>query len=163
MNLILCGFQGVGKTTYGRHLAKRVGAPFYDTDEMLLQKRKGRQTCTQIVAEEGEALFRALESEIVASLQGITHSVIALGGGTIDCEENREVVLNLGMLVYLATDYERVKKESRIQFTLFESLYQKRRKIFEVHAAYRVECDEHCEETLEKLWQEITLEHSLKS
>lgn len=163
MNLILCGFQGVGKTTRGRSLARRVGASFYDTDEMLLQKRGGGITCAQIVAEEGVEVFRALECEVVASLEGITHSVIALGGGGLDLEENRKMVLNLGRLVYLALDYERVQKRSRIQFTSFEMLHRKRSMLFESLAARRVECDETCEEQLEKLWQEITLESSLRS
>ena len=162
-NLILCGFQGVGKTALGRLLAKKVGASFYDTDELLLQKREGRATCAQIVRVEGEAAFRALESEVVFSLQGITHSVIALGGGTLDREENREIVLTLGQLVYLVADEKTVKKGARIQFAPFESLYQKRRLMFESLLARRIDCDGNTQEELEKVWQEITLEHSLRS
>lgn len=58
--------SGTGKTTVGRILANRLGLPFYDTDA-LIEQRAG-MPIPEIFRRAGEAHFRALEREVIASL-----------------------------------------------------------------------------------------------
>lgn len=162
-NLVLCGFQGVGKTTHGRAFAHAVDAPFYDTDELVRNSWGGARPCSEIVRDEGIAAFRAVERAVVASLKGVRGAVIALGGGTLDAEENRKGALALGCVVYLEADESVVKDKARIEYAPFESIYLKRRPLFEAVATYRMRLDENTGENLKRVWLEITSETSLRS
>ncbi len=77
--LVLTGFMGSGKTTVGRLLAAKLGWDFADLDTVV-EQLKGK-TVPQIFAEDGEALFRAAETEALARLLTEVNLVIALGGG----------------------------------------------------------------------------------
>lgn len=85
--VVLTGFMGSGKTTAGRLLAERLGWSFRDLDNEV-ERRDGR-TVPQIFAESGEAGFRRLESEALASLLGRRRVVVALGGGAPEVLGNR--------------------------------------------------------------------------
>lgn len=65
-NIILIGFMGSGKTTFGKWLAKSRNMKFCDTDE-LIEAREGR-TINDIFAAEGEEYFRDLETEMLRAL-----------------------------------------------------------------------------------------------
>lgn len=78
INLYLIGMMGAGKTTLGRMLARELRYGFVDTDD-LLEKAAGK-TINQLFAEEGEAAFRQLESQILAQVCAFTKLIIATGG-----------------------------------------------------------------------------------
>lgn len=98
-HIFLVGFMGAGKSTVGRLLARRLGLPFADLDEMV--EAAVGSTVAQIWAESGEEAFRAAESEAIASLAGQGPSVIACGGGVVLADENRAELKSLGRVVYL--------------------------------------------------------------
>ncbi|HXE08675.1 MAG TPA: shikimate kinase [Acidobacteriaceae bacterium] len=85
--LVLTGFMGAGKTTVGRLLAGRLGWEFLDLDA-LIEGRNGA-TVPAIFAAHGEAHFRRLESQALASALGRNHIVLALGGGAPEILTNR--------------------------------------------------------------------------
>ena len=97
--VVLVGPMGVGKTTIGKKLAKRLGVSFIDTD-VLIAGRHGE--IPKIFAELGESKFRELEEacvlEVIAS-----PAVIATGGGAVLSEHTR-VALSEAKVVYLSTD-----------------------------------------------------------
>lgn len=75
---ILIGPMGVGKTSIGQSLAKRLAVDFHDTDLMVEERTK--QSISEIFVEQGEESFRKLEYEEL--LQGLNFDgVLALGGG----------------------------------------------------------------------------------
>ncbi len=76
----IVGMMGVGKSTVARLLARRMGRPFFDTDQVV-EERAGRSVA-EIFAEEGEAGFRQRESAAIDSLAGAP-VIAALGGGAI--------------------------------------------------------------------------------
>jgi shikimate kinase len=85
--IVLTGFMGSGKTTTGRLLAERLGWEFRDLDTEV-ERRDGRSV-PRIFAEDGEASFRHLESNALASLLGRKQLVLALGGGAPETLGNR--------------------------------------------------------------------------
>lgn len=96
----LIGYRGSGKSTAGLRLAGRLEKPFIDTDQRIVA-RAGK-TIRDIFADQGEAAFRDLETQVVAEACEQKEGVIALGGGALDREENRRVIESSGIkLVYL--------------------------------------------------------------
>jgi len=98
-NIILVGMMGSGKTTVGRMLAKQLGKTFIDSDEEI-QKRTG-VTIPHIFDVEGEAGFRQRESAIVQELLLRNDIVLATGGGAVLDAQNRAMMKENGMVVYL--------------------------------------------------------------
>ena len=106
-NLYLVGMMGSGKSSSGRPLAKQLGYGFVDADPVIEQVA-GRPI-PKIFAEEGEAGFRAIESQVLQAI-GQRHSlVVATGGGVVTRPENWGI-LHQGVVIWLAPDRERILK-----------------------------------------------------
>ena len=65
-NITLIGMPGSGKSTLGVVLAKILGYEFLDSD-LLIQKEEKRRLY-QIIDEEGEEGFKAIENRVNASI-----------------------------------------------------------------------------------------------
>lgn len=98
-NIYLVGMMGAGKTTVGRHLAKRFGRRFIDADHEI-EARTGVSIPT-IFEIEGEAGFRRREAQAIAELAQEQDLVIATGGGAVLDPTNRAVLAASGLVVYL--------------------------------------------------------------
>jgi shikimate kinase len=100
MRIFLVGFMGAGKTTVGRLLAGRLGAPFVDLDQEIEQRAGG--TIREIFERHGEPEFRRLEMETLHEvLAGGGDAVIATGGGTVTSEAGARLVTAAGLSVWL--------------------------------------------------------------
>jgi shikimate kinase len=97
--LVLVGMMGAGKTTVGRLLARRLKRSFYDTDEEI--ERRCGVRIPVIFDIEGEAGFRARESQMIEELCTLDNAVLATGGGALLAEPNRRVIAGCGTVVYL--------------------------------------------------------------
>lgn len=106
MILAICGFMGSGKTTTGRSLAARLGWQFADLDSEI-EKAAGRSVA-KIFEDEGEAAFRKRETEALRAIlvDADAPLVLALGGGTLLSEENRELVRRHCQCVWLKASPE---------------------------------------------------------
>ncbi|HEY4373445.1 MAG TPA: shikimate kinase [Burkholderiales bacterium] len=98
-NLILVGLMGAGKTTIGRLLARHFERDFVDSDHEI-EARTGVRIPV-IFELEGEAGFRARESQVLAELALRENIVLATGGGAVLAKENREVLRENGLVIYL--------------------------------------------------------------
>ncbi len=98
-NIFLIGSMGAGKTTVGRHLARKLGINFFDTDREI-ETRCGVSIAT-IFEYEGESGFRDRESKIIKLLSENSPLVLATGGGSILREENRKILSARGTVFYL--------------------------------------------------------------
>jgi shikimate kinase len=98
-NLILVGMMGAGKTTVGRLLARRLKRPFYDSDREI--ERRCGVRIPVIFDIEGEAGFRARETQVIAEICALEGVVLATGGGAVLAEENRRQLSAGGTVVYL--------------------------------------------------------------
>lgn len=113
-NLILIGFMGCGKSTLGIQLSYRLRKPFLDTDRRI-EERQG-SSISDLFSEKGEAFFRGLETDALKELLlENTEYVISTGGGIILNPKNREILKELGTVVYLKvspqTVYGRLKHD----------------------------------------------------
>ena len=86
MRIYLTGFMGCGKTTVGRLLARRLGAPFVDLDDEV--ERRAGMTVREIFERQGEPAFRQMEAEALRGTLALPDVVVAMGGGTMAFEAN---------------------------------------------------------------------------
>lgn len=104
MNLFLIGYRGSGKTTVAAALAAQLDWPWIDADVEL--ERRAGQTIKQIFDSDGEAKFRDLESAMVADLARGAGQIIALGGGAVLREQNRQALVGRGKIIWLKASPE---------------------------------------------------------
>lgn len=105
--IVLMGFMGAGKTTIGKRLAKVLGCRFLDTDEMIEQEQERK--ISDIFQKDGEAAFRDMETELLKRLnQSDEMFVLSIGGGMPVREENRELLREIGTVIYLKTSKEEI-------------------------------------------------------
>jgi shikimate kinase len=110
--IFLTGFMGSGKSTIGPILANTLGFDYLDVDRHIEQKTN--KQVAEIFSTEGEKAFRAMEREALLELTELHHCVISLGGGTIANEENCQLVLQKGILVYLKLSADEILQ--RVQY-----------------------------------------------
>ena len=78
-NLTLTGMMGVGKTTIGKILAKKLDYKFIDVDK-LIEDKEGL-SISFIFKNKSESYFRKVENEMTFAELKKDNSVISLGGG----------------------------------------------------------------------------------
>lgn len=99
MRIILIGFMGVGKTTIGKIIAKKLKLNFVDMDNYI-EKREGK-SISKIFEEYGEQHFRELESESLKDLIKSDNIVISTGGGIITTKENSDILKKEKIVIFL--------------------------------------------------------------
>src|SRR5207248_1670626 len=105
-NLILVGFSCSGKTTLGRNVARRLRLAFVDTDRYV-EDLAGR-SIPDIWREDGEATFRALESEAIARIMSEQNQVVSTGGGAFVNPDNRSRLRTGNLVIHLQVRPETV-------------------------------------------------------
>lgn len=88
---MLTGFMGSGKTTVGPIVARRLGWSFVDVDDVV--EAETGCAISDLFARHGEAAFRDLEHAAFARLISQDSRVLALGGGAIERNETRDLLL----------------------------------------------------------------------
>jgi len=106
-NIILIGMPGVGKSTVGVLLAKRLGLAFVDTD-ILIQVSEGRSLQALIQAHGAEEFCRIEERHILA-LQPKGH-VVAPGGSVVYRPKAMAHLKANGVAIHLDIAVERLKR-----------------------------------------------------
>lgn len=91
--------MGAGKTTVGKELARRRNVRFADCDHEIVA-RTGVSVPT-IFEIEGEAGFRRRETQMMDELTRESDIVIATGGGVVTTPENRVLMRERGVVIYL--------------------------------------------------------------
>ncbi|MBR7020154.1 MAG: AAA family ATPase [Lachnospiraceae bacterium] len=140
-NLILTGMPGVGKTTIGKILAKRLGREFVDCDDVIV----GKAGCDipTIFAEQGEKAFRDLETEVIRELSATGGKVIAPGGGAILRPENVASLKSNGRIIFLDRPLSSITAtEGRPLSANREALEARYRERYPIYCAT---CDAHVE------------------
>ncbi|MBY0474865.1 MAG: 3-dehydroquinate synthase [Nitrosomonas sp.] len=110
-NIILVGMMGAGKTTIGKALSSSLCKVFVDSDHEI-QKRTGVKIPV-IFEIEGEAGFRKRESEVLAGLSEQKNIILATGGGAVLSTENRQLLRQSGIVIYLRASVNDLYRRTR--------------------------------------------------
>lgn len=105
-NLYLVGPMGVGKTTIGRLVAKKLKKQFVDLDDEI-ETRAGA-SIPWIFDVEGEEGFRRRETELLREYAQCRDMVVSTGGGVVLREENRQLLKTTGLVIYLDASPEQL-------------------------------------------------------
>jgi shikimate kinase len=102
--VVMVGMMGAGKTAVGTALARVLGVPFLDSDEEIV--RAADRSIAEIFERDGEAFFRARETEVLGRLLRGTPCVLSTGGGAFLAEGNRALITATGISVWLRADLD---------------------------------------------------------
>jgi len=102
--VVLVGLMGVGKSTVGRRLAKRLGLPFVDSDAEI--EDAAGLSAAEVYERYGESDFRDGERRLVARLIEGDVRVIATGGGAYVDSRTRELLNQRAITVWLDAPVE---------------------------------------------------------
>lgn len=107
----LVGLPGGGKSTVGRHLARRLSWQFRDSDAVI----EARIGCSirAYFEREGEEPFREIEQAVIAELMQTESTVVATGGGVVLREANRAALANHSTVIYLRSTPEELFRRLR--------------------------------------------------
>jgi len=141
--------MGVGKTTIGKKLAKKLKIKFVDIDKIIEAREK--KTIKEIFELDGESYFREIEKNITLDILRKKKLVIALGGGAFMNSEIRKEVIKTSISVWL--DLSAKNLISRLKNTkkrpllnknnlneLVNEIYSRRKKNYN-ESNCRIKCD----------------------
>jgi shikimate kinase len=106
-NIIIIGMPGVGKSTVGVLLAKRLQFSFLDTD-IYIQTREGK-SLQELIRLHGASGFCNLEGDHIRSISA-NASVIATGGSVVYIHSAMKHLQACGIIVHLDLALSRLQK-----------------------------------------------------
>jgi len=110
-NIVLMGMPGSGKSSVGHVLAEKMGRPFVDTDDIIIE-REGMHT-SKVIETKGEGYFRDIEEEVVKEVSKLQGYIIATGGGVVLREENMKALQQNGTIIFLDRNIKNLSKDGR--------------------------------------------------
>ena len=159
-NLVLTGMMGVGKSTIGKKLARKLKRKFVDIDKIIEIKEKN--TIKEIFENKGENYFRKIEKKITLKELKKDNLVIALGGGAFINPSIRREIKNSCLSFWLDLNIssillrlKNVKKrplldENKLEESINE-IYSQRKKFYN-ESNFRIKCNsKNKEETIHRI------------
>jgi len=142
--IVMVGMMGAGKTAIGRGLAARIEAPFLDSDAEI--EAAANMSIPEIFDRDGEAFFRARESEVLSRLLSAPEKcVLSTGGGAFLCPQNRALISKKGISVCLSADLDliwtRVQHKDTRPLLRTEDPYATLSALFEARAPIYAQAD----------------------
>ncbi|MBT8372982.1 MAG: shikimate kinase [Deltaproteobacteria bacterium] len=146
-NIVLIGMPGVGKSTVGVLLAKRLGYSFLDTD-IYIQTLEGN-TLQELIQQHGTAGFCDIEEDYICSIS-VTAHVIATGGSVVYRKQAMKHLRANGSIVHLDLELPRLQKRlddinaRGVVITSdqnLEDLYEERQLLYHKYADMNVRTD----------------------
>ena len=116
---------GVGKTTIGKNLSKMLDIKHIDTDNLIESNQSS--SINDIISNEGEEIFRALERECLRNcLETEKISIISTGGGIILNPENRKLIKEKACVIHIKCNLDEIA--NRLEFSSRKLLYSTNKK-----------------------------------
>jgi shikimate kinase len=141
--VVMVGMMGAGKTAVGTALARLLGVEFRDSDEEIV--RAANRTIAEIFERDGEAFFRARESEVIARLLRGDPCVLSTGGGAFLSAANRQMIHDIGVSVWLKADldllWQRVRHKTTRPLLRTPNPRETLRELYEVRLPHYAQAD----------------------
>lgn len=142
------GMPGSGKSTVGATLARALGLDLVDADGLI--EAQEQQTLQQIMDTRGNAVFRAIEEQVLTQMP-LFSSVISTGGSVIYSEKIMARLSAHSTVVYLRARFETI--EYRVSLAphrgiasdgeqTLRDLYEERVPLYERYGDIVVDCDD---------------------
>jgi shikimate kinase len=117
--IVLVGMMGSGKSTVGRHLARKLKLRFHDSDRIIEIREK--LSVVDIYNLRGKEYFQEKEQEILQEILTTKVAVIAVGGGAFLNQQLANLIKEKAITILLSADfstlYRRVKRrDTRPEF-----------------------------------------------
>ncbi len=147
-NIVLIGMPGVGKSTTGVIVAKKMEYCFMDTD-ICIQTGEGR-SLQDIIRTEGVAGFRAVEEYYVCQVNCRSH-VVATGGSVVYSPKAMAHLKKDGIIVFLSLSLEQLERRLsdidargviRAPGQTIAGLYEERMPLYRQYADVTILCDD---------------------
>ncbi len=100
--ILLVGMMGVGKTSLGRIISRRLGLPFLDSDKEI-ESMTGF-TISELFARYGEQEFRRGEERVMERLLQGKPCVLSSGGGAFLSEKTRKLAKEKAISVWIKAE-----------------------------------------------------------
>lgn len=168
-SIVFIGFMGVGKTTIGRLVAKKLYRSFIDIDEVIEQKYQ--MPVPEIFKTIGEKEFREKEKQLIQHYAQQKLKIISVGGGAFMQEEVRETCMANCIIFYLDITWDSWKERLHMivdnrpvlqgrSLEEIEELFNKRKMIYSDHSSKMVtdqlneeEVAEYITDSLKVAWE----------
>ena len=140
--------MGVGKSTLGKIVAKKLNLEFVDTDTRI--EEKYLMKINAIFKKKGEKFFRLEEEKEVLKSLKKNNCVIALGGGAFINKTIRNNILKNTVSIWWDSDLEILNKRTKWNKKrplldkenskiVIDKLYEERKNIYKL-ANYKINC-----------------------
>ena len=154
-NIVLIGMPGCGKSTVGRALAARLGRDFVDLDSEIV--RQTGRSIPDIFAWDGEAAFRAMETQAARDVGSRTGLVISTGGGVVTRRENYVPLCQNGVIIHLTRPLRDLPTRGRpvSQSRDLGALWRERAPLYAAFADITADNSGPLEQTLKQIEKEL--------
>ena len=150
-NIILIGMPGCGKSTIGKLLAQKCGKTYADADEKI--EHLAEKNIPRVFAEDGEEVFRNLETQALSELGKKSGLVIATGGGCVTKSRNHPLLHQNGTIIWLQRDLSKLPTDGRplSQSNKLSDMYAIRKPLYEAFADFIIDNNLAAEDTVSRI------------
>lgn len=110
-NIVLIGMPGSGKSSVAKLLAEKTGREVIELDGAI--EEAAGKPIPQIFAEDGEEVFRDIESQCIAKAGALSGKILSLGGGAVTKERNYLPLHQNGRIYCLKRDLSQLAMDGR--------------------------------------------------
>lgn len=154
-NIVLVGMPGSGKTVIGKKIAEKLDMRFLDTDTLIEEKADNKKVM-DIIKNDGQKVFRALEKNQIKSLEFTKGSIISTGGGSVEEKDNRKILRKNSIVFYIERDISKLETKNRPLSINLNEIFDKRDKLYRLVSDEIVFNDE-VEDTVNQIIKKVIL------
>lgn len=144
-SITLIGMSGVGKSSIGKALSKKLKYKFLDTDGLI--EEQFDMSLSKVVDYQGDTAFIATEEDTILSLKPEKYQIISTGGSVVYSEKAMAHLAEFSLIIYLHDELENIKGrlhnlEKRgivgLGTKTYDELYNERLSYYEKYANLKV-------------------------
>lgn len=140
-HISLIGMSGVGKTTLGKILAKKLTLQFIDVDDEM--ENREQRSIYEILTQSGEDYFLKIEEGVCLNLNLNSPSIISTGGSMIYCSKAMNFLKLNSIIIFLESPLNIIKQQTKnlhtrgivgLKDNTYEALFEQRKTLYKKYA-----------------------------